>query len=70
MQSSKAEQEYYSMNIMLNREFLRWVHGHRLVDGPESQYLWVNKPLTRQFRFGGRQGTQFSTTDNHCLVLL
>lgn len=61
MSSTKAEQQYYSITLTLTREFLKWVHAHRLVDGPEFQHLWDNKPDTEEFRFGGIGGCQFRT---------
>ena len=64
MSSSQTGLQYYSINLALTREFLKWVYTHRLVDGQEFQHLWDNKPDTEGFRFGGRNGTQFSTLQN------
>ena len=61
MSLSQAEQQYHSMTIMLTREFQKWVYAHRLIDGPEFQNLWDNKPDTEEFRFGGIGGCQFRT---------
>lgn len=61
MSSSQAEQQYYSINLTLTREFLKWIHSHHLADGPTFQHLWDDKPVTQEFLFGGKYGNQFET---------
>jgi hypothetical protein len=61
MSSPQDQQQFYSMNIELNREFLKWVYSHRLVDGPEFQHLWDNKPDVERFEFGGKGSCQFQS---------
>ena len=62
----KAEQQYYTINLNLTRDFLKWVHTHRLLDGPgeEQDELWARQTLVQQHNFGGKHGTQFSTIED------
>jgi len=64
-QSKTLVKQYYSINITLTREFLKWVHTHRLLDGaiPFHDDLWMNRPDQEQFAFCGKYGTQFKTID-------
>lgn len=59
---SSTDSHHYVINISLNKEFLKWVHSHKLIDG-ELGVLWENKPDLQQFNFGGRYGTQFNTIE-------
>lgn len=61
----QPEEQYYSINITLTREFLEWTHTHRLLDGEGTfqDELWANKPPKQQFRFGGKGGNQFKTIE-------
>ena len=65
MSSPQQEQQHYCINITLTREFLKWTHTHRLVEGPNEylERLWNNKPAEQQFSFGGKYGTQFKTLE-------
>jgi hypothetical protein len=65
MPSSPSEQQYYTINLTLSREFLKWTHTHRLLDGAGlfQDELWGNRPDHEQFAFGGKYGTQFKTVD-------
>lgn len=61
MKDKMPSQQHYTISLTLSREFLKWVYAHRLIDGPEFQRLWDNKPDEEEFLFGGRYGTQFSS---------
>ncbi|MCC8410497.1 hypothetical protein LJ707_16260 [Mucilaginibacter sp. UR6-1] len=60
-----SEQHYYSIVLRLPKEFMVWVHDHptvALFQG-SSAFGWANHPDIIQHNFGGKYGTQFTTTD-------
>jgi hypothetical protein len=58
---SQQTEPHYCINLTLTRNFLKWTHSHRLVDGEGAgqDSLWANQPDEQKFRFGGKYGTQF-----------
>jgi len=66
MQAQEAEQQYYYMTLTHTRDFLKWMHTHRLLDGPGEfqDRLWEKQPATKPFRFGGKFGKQFRTAED------
>ncbi|MDO3643835.1 hypothetical protein [Mucilaginibacter sp. L3T2-6] len=63
MQNTIPTPEYLSIVITLQTSFLKWVHSHKLVDGPESIQFWKDKPDIQKFNFGGLDGCQFKTPE-------
>ena len=63
--TQNPEQQYYNINLNLTREFLKWVHTHRLLDGPGDvqDELWARQPEVQHHWFGGKHGTQFPTVE-------
>lgn len=65
MSSLDPLQQHYTIRLALTREFLKWTHTHRLLDGEGEvqDQLWARKPVTQEFLFGGKYGIQFKTIE-------
>jgi hypothetical protein len=63
--ASSNPNHHISIPLILTRDFLKWTHTHRLLDGPGEfqDKLWAKKPLNMEFDFGGKYGTQFKTLE-------